>query len=942
MKLRFLDGGGAMGAMLREHDWSASPLGSPSAWPQSLKTMVGVMLASPQAMVLFLGEAQLMLYNDGYREILGNHHPAIGQSFAHVWTEAVDEVGPIIARAYAGEPSYMDDIELVLQRHGYAEEAHFAFCFAPISGEEGHAIGVFGAVTETTVQVAAARERAAEVQRLREMFEQAPGFIAILRGPEHRFEVTNAAYLQLIGHRDLIGKTAFDALPEMHDQGFFELLDAVYASGETYTGRGMPAMVMRGAGEPLEKKVIDLVFQPLRNASGQVTGIFIEGIDVTDAHEQSLVLRASEEKFRSFAQAVPNHVWTSSADGQLDWLNDRALDYCGMEPAALTGAGWARAVHPLDAEDAVAAWAESLRTGTQYEIEFRIRRVDGAYRWHLARAVPIKDALGDVVRWVGTNTDIDDQRADREALLALNATLEQRVEERARERERIWRNAPDLIAVLSLTGIYQEVNPAFTRILGWEPHEVIGRRYDTLVHPDDRARTEAGLAHLAGGGALPQIDGRNLHADGSYRWLSWTAAPEGPAIFAFARDISIYKAQALALQQIEDQLRQSQKMEAIGQLTGGIAHDFNNMLASIYGSIQLMQRKLKLGKVEDFNKLLERASTSTQRATALTQRLLAFARRQSLDIKRVDVAELIASMRDMLNITLGPRIALQISVGAELWSATIDAGQLENAVLNLVINSRDAMPGGGELTIAIANVRIDATNEVSQAEPAPGEYVVLSVTDNGAGMPASTLAQAFEPFFTTKPIGQGTGLGLSMVYGFVKQAGGHVKIHSAVGTGTTVRLYLRRDLSEGEVVEVVPNVLAALHGSGETILVVDDEANVRAVMVAMLEDLGYTYVEAADAIEAIAVLESGRHIDLLVTDVGLPGMNGRQLAEIACQRDPRLNVLFVTGYAEQAAARNGFLGARMHMITKPFALDVLGDLVRAIIDGAPAASPDRR
>ena len=232
MKLRFFDGGGAMGAMLREHDWPASPLGLPQAWPQSLKTMVGVMLSSPQAMVLFWGDAQCMLYNDGYRDILGDHHPAIGLTFGQAWPEALDDVGPILARAYAGEPIYMDDIDLVLQRHGYAEEAHFAFSFIPIADEDAGVAGVFCTCTETTVQVTAARERVAEVQRLREMFEQSPSFVAILRGPEHRFEVTNAAYLKLIGQRDLIGKTAFDALPEMHDQGFFELLDAVYTSGK--------------------------------------------------------------------------------------------------------------------------------------------------------------------------------------------------------------------------------------------------------------------------------------------------------------------------------------------------------------------------------------------------------------------------------------------------------------------------------------------------------------------------------------------------------------------------------------------------------------------------------------------------------------------------------------------------------------------------------------
>jgi PAS domain S-box-containing protein len=548
--------------------------------------------------------------------------------------------------------------------------------------------------------------------------------------------------------------------------------------------------------------------------------IFVEGIDVTYAPEQSLVLRALEEKFRAFAQAVPNHVWTSPANGQLDWFNDTALTYFGVELAALAGAGWVRTVHPLDVDCAVAAWAACLRTGAPYEFEFRIRRADGAYRWHLSRAVPLKDSAGAVVEWVGTNTDIDDKRADRAALLALNTKLERSVEELTRERDCVWLNSPGLMAALSSAGIFQEVNPAWKHILGWAPHAVVGRLVATMVHPDDLPRIESALGRAASG-AIPPAECRNLHADGSFRWISWTFALEGESIFAFGRDVTIAKAKEQVLEQVEEQLRQSQKLDAIGQLAGSIAHDFNNMLAGIYGWIQLMQRKLKLGKVEDFQKLLERASTSTQLAAAFTQRLLAFTGRQSLDMTRVDIAKLIASMDGMLEITLAPRISRRVTVDADPWFAKIDAGQLENAVLNLVTNSREAMPGGGELTISVANARIDVY-AVGQPELEPGDYVALQVSDNGAGMTASVRARAFEPFFTTKPIGQGSGLGLSIVYGLVKQAGGHVRIDSEVGMGTTVCLYLRRDVSEGAVTEAVPNGPAALPGSGETILMVGD------------------------------------------------------------------------------------------------------------------------
>lgn len=509
------------------------------------------MLGAPQPMFVVWREEQLLLYNDAYAQVLGGHHPAVGKPFLQVWSEIAAEVGPIMERAYAGHPTYMDDIELMLERHGHAEEAHFSFFYTPVRDEDGAVHGVFCACTETTAQVIAARERVAELQRLREMFEQSPSFVAVLRGPEHRFELTNEAYLQLIAHRNVAGKTVREALPELHGQGFFELLDAVYASGKAYNGRAMPVLITSDGSEAPEQRMLDFVYQPLRNAAGQVSGIFVEGTDVTFAHEQALVLRESEEKFRTFAQAVPNHVWTSPANGQLDWFNDQTLAYSGLDPAALAVAGWAELVHPDDVHRAAAAWAAALGTGSPYEIEFRIRRADGAYRWHLVRALPIRNAGGNVVRWVGTNTDIDDQRADREALLALNATLERRVDERTRERERIWRNSPDLMAVLGPDGVFQEVNPVWTSILGWAPHEVVGKRIDALVHPEDQARAEEALLR-ATVGVLPSFECRCQHADGSYRSLAWTAAPEGQSIFAFGRDITPDKEQKLALQLAEE------------------------------------------------------------------------------------------------------------------------------------------------------------------------------------------------------------------------------------------------------------------------------------------------------------------------------------------------------------------------------------------------------
>ena len=622
----------------------------------------------------------------------------------------------------------------------------------------GDVVGVFCACTETTARVAAQRERLAETERLREMFEQAPSFVAVLRGPNHVFELTNRAFMQLTAQRMVVGKAVREALPELDGQVFVDLLDRAYETGEPYKGEAVPVTVLRKAGEAPATRYLDFIYQPLRAAGGRITGIFVEGIDITMSHAQAGVLRQSELKFRTFTQAVPNHVWTATAEGRLDWFNEQMLAYTGLEPDQLASDGAARWIHPDDVGIASASWARALAEGSDYEVECRMRRADGVFRWHLMRALPIRDESGRVERWIGTNTDVEQQRRDREALKQLNVELERRVNERTRERDRIWRNSPDLMAVLDMDGVFTDANPAWTSILGWTPGEVVGKRIDAVVMPDDLEKAEDALVR-ARGGVLPTFECRIVNAKGGYTSIAWTAAPEGQAIFAFGRDLTPDKQQKQALALAEEQLRQSQKMEAIGQLTGGIAHDFNNMLASIYGSIQLMQRKSRAGKFEGFETLLERASTSTQRAASLTQRLLAFARRQSLDIRRVDVVKLVESLEDMLGRTLGPKVSLTLALADDLWSAKIDEGQLENALLNLVINARDAMPDGGRLTIEAENVEIDAARAADLADVSAGDYVAVSVTDDGAGMPASVIARAFEPFFTTKPIGQGTGLG---------------------------------------------------------------------------------------------------------------------------------------------------------------------------------------
>ncbi|MCU1779619.1 response regulator [Pseudomonas sp. 14P_5.3_Bac1] len=381
----------------------------------------------------------------------------------------------------------------------------------------------------------------------------------------------------------------------------------------------------------------------------------------------------------------------------------------------------------------------------------------------------------------------------------------------------------------------------------------------------------------------------------------------------------------------EEALRQSQKMEAVGQLTGGIAHDFNNMLTGIIGSLELLRRRIARGKLDDLDGLIDLGVTSANRAAGLTHRLLAFSRRQSLDSKPVGINQLVTSMGELLQRSINESIALDMRLDAQLWTAEADPNQLESALLNLVINARDAMPGGGKLVVETSNRHLDNVFTAAYGTLKPGDYVELSVSDTGCGIPEHLMGRVFDPFFTTKPIGQGTGLGLSMIYGFARQSHGHVTIHSEVGKGTTVSLFLPRFVGEMQAPEYLNPALTPYANAGETVLIVEDDPAVRVLVSAVLKELGYAFVEAGDADTALPIIESDQRIDLLISDVGLPGMNGRQMAEIGRQIRPQLKVLFITGYAEHAAVRGGFLDPGMQLITKPFTFDLLTAKVREMI-----------
>jgi PAS domain S-box-containing protein len=563
-------------------------------------------------------------------------------------------------------------------------------------------------------------------------------------------------------------------------------------------------------------------------------------------------------------------------------------------------------------------------------VEFRIARADtGETRWLARRGEYLRDMDATGLRYIGVIYDITESKRIEERLLLANESLSESVRERTRERNQVWQNSRDLLTIIDLNGIIRDANPAWTSILGRLPTELVGRSFAEMAKEADRDRARQ-VCSLQPGEQRDSIEFEIIAEDGSPRWFSWGATAEGDLIYAYGRHITDERRQAEILRNTEDLLRQSQKMEAVGQLTGGIAHDFNNMLTGVIGSLDLMKRRIADKSYDDLNRFMNVAISSAERAAALTHRLLAFSRRQSLDRKPIDVVKLIESMRDLLSRTLGEQIQLTTSLPDDAWQAIADANQLESAVLNLIINARDAMPDGGQLQIAVANASITEQDVSGHVEWAAGDYVVVSVTDNGEGMSPAIVEKAIDPFFTTKPIGQGTGLGLSMIYGFARQSGGHLKLASVLGEGTCVSLYLPRNTGLSSVTQPAALIATPL-GSGETVLIVEDDASVRLVVVTVLEELGYLAIEAADGAQALPVLQSGARVDLLITDVGLPGINGRHLAEVARQTRPDLPILFLTGYAAMAASRADFLGHGMAMMTKPFALEALATKIQSML-----------
>ncbi|APV42210.1 hybrid sensor histidine kinase/response regulator [Pseudomonas frederiksbergensis] len=718
---------------------------------------------------------------------------------------------------------------------------------------------------------------------------------------------------------------------------------------------------------------LDLTYSPIRDESAQVAGILVTAIETNERRRIALELEqrsaASLKAQHETEERLQLALAATDAVGTWDWdINeDRFITDAhfaqlhGIDPLLanqLPISAYLQGVHPQDRAMVARSIKHSITHGTEYAEEYRLLQADGQLRWVFARGRCYKDHHGRPIRFLGAALDLTERKHTEQALRQSQTEL-----------QLIINAMPILISYVDSEERFRLNNAAYLDWYGLTPQELFGKTIREVLGEEAYAlRAEHIAQALSGKPCCFSLS--TSHRDGSIRHALMNYLPRHGAdgavngFYIFVIDETERKQTEEALRNLnetleervaartqqlaqanqrlqnemfereraEEALRHAQKMEALGQLTGGIAHDFNNMLTGIIGSLDLMQRYIADGRAAEVGRFSEAAVSSANRAAALTHRLLAFSRRQSLDRRPLNANDLIHSLEDLLSRTTGDHIELKLQLADDVWPVSTDVSQLENGLLNLVINARDAMPDGGELRIETANVYLDSS-DINTLEPVKaGDYLMIAVSDNGTGMTPSVLAKAFDPFFTTKPIGQGTGLGLSMIYGFAQQSGGHVSLFSLPGQGTSVRLYLPRLHNaepENVLMPVTSEAPAAI--AGETVVLVEDDPAVRMLVLDLLKELGYHAHEAEDAKTALPLLESDLRIDLLVTDVGLPGMNGRQLAEIARQHRPALKVLFMTGYAEKAAERQGFLEEGMDMVAKPFSIDLMANKIRAMI-----------
>jgi PAS domain S-box-containing protein len=672
-------------------------------------------------------------------------------------------------------------------------------------------------------------------------------------------------------------------------------------------------------GRDCPTRWVRVVARPVLNGTGEVVRLQGAYQDI-DRHKQ--VQRQLDESVRSWrrlAESMPMMVWTADVDGRLQYASPLVSEYGGLPPGGTTGSGWLQMLHPDDRAKAIAAWQEAVALHQRYERDVRLRRHDGAYRWHLVRAERVQLQMDATPVWYGTAVDIHD-----------HFELELKARVLADRYERVLESVTDAIIAMDNQWRLTVVNSQAEVLLDRSRAELLGQVVWEKFPEARGSRFQQEYERCAHDGVVVRFEEFFPPLDKVFEVTAYPA--QGGGVTVYFRDVTEQR-------QVADQLRRGQRLESIGQLTGSVAHDFNNLLTVVMGNAELLGLQLPEGSEE--HELAQTIFEAATKGASMTQRLLAFARRQALSPQAVDVNRLVSNMQPLLRQAVGENIEVQTLPGQALWPALVDPGQLENGLLNLVINARDAMPQGGHLVLETANVSLDAGYAALNPGLQAGDYVMLAVTDNGHGMTPDIIHQLFEPFFTTKPKGRGTGLGLAMVHGFAKQSNGHIAVYSEPGKGTTMRLYLPRiDTPAAAVAEPVPAEVPA--GRGECVLLVEDDELVRHYARTLLVGLGYGVVAAEDGHQALKRLHEHPEVQLLFTDMVMPGgIGGRELADRVHALRPDLPVLFTSGYTENGIVQLGQLDPDVLLLAKPYRRSELAHRIRQALDRGLPLHPIR-
>lgn len=960
-------GGGELGALIRTRDWSGTSLGPPAQWSQSLKTVTSTLLLSPVPIVLLWGEQGIMLYNDAYSVFAAGRHPQLlGSEVRKGWPEVAEFNDRVMRVCLAGGTLAYRDQELTLHRNGRPEQVWMNLDYSPVLDEAGTPAGVIAFVVETTERVRAERHLLAEKQRLTQLFEQAPGIMAMLSGPEHRFEMANPAYANLLGNRDLIGLPVRDALPEIARQGFIELLDQVYRSGTAYVGTSVELNIQRNAGQPEEAFILDFVFQPVIDSQGAVSGIFVQGHDVTQraqAERRTGFLDALGKATAAHTDADTILAITTESLGQ--HLRVTVCAYADMDPDedgfTIRGNWAAPGARGIVGHYSLAAFGHlaqtNLHAGLPLILDDNAEQLpahEAATFLNLDLAATICMPLikeGKLTALMAIH-DRTPRRWKPQELALLTEVTErswahiERVRSEAavrlaeqRFREELERQVEERTAALAQSEAQIRTVAASSHLYQWllSPDGNL-----VYANPTSLAGTGSQLDELVGmafwstpwfsatPGMLPTIrKGVTTAAAGGSENLSMQLQlRDGVHSFDFSIRPVLDEAgtvvgivpeavDSTARVQAEQALQQAQKMEALGNLTGGIAHDFNNLLTAVMGNLELLRKRVPVDS--PLLRLIDNARIGAERGASLTRRMLAFARKQDLLAERIQPGRLIDEMSELLERSLDPAVTIEMQVEANLPSINADPNQLQTALLNLVLNARDAINGAGRIVISANRERIER-----QSGLGPGTYLCLAVTDEGNGMDEATLQRATEPFYTTKGVGKGTGLGLSIVHGFAEQSGGTLVLRSEVGVGTTAQIWLP---AIQESIASEATVTTSGDRSGDparlNILAVDDDVLVLFNTAEMLRDEGHQVSTAHSGAQALEQLKASQ-FDLLITDHAMPKMTGAQLALEVRRTQPDLPILIVSGYAEIPA---GTAATKIPLLAKPFSQ---ADLIEAI------------